>query len=1041
MAVTVSINGTNHTIPQAGETGWGDSVTAWVQAVSSHLLQKTGGNFTLTSEVDFGSTAGIKTLYYKSRAANPSSTGIVRLGNQEAIGWRNQANNADLSLLVNQSDKLTFNSLELVDTSLSNLTGLIADTHVSGSAAIAYSKLNLASAIVNADVSNSAAIAYSKLNLTSSIVNADIAVAQAIAFSKMESLTASRVLQSSAGGVLEPSSVTTTELGYVSGVTSAIQTQIDSKVTRPGSSTDNAVSRYDGITGQVQNSGVTIDDSNNVAVPGNLVVTGDLTVNGTTTTLNTATLDVEDKNITVNALGSDASAEGAGLTVDRTGTNGSLIYAAAAATKFKIGDEGSEVEVADISTAQTLSNKTLTSPLLTTGVVDDGLDLIEEASLSSPSAGRKRLGLKSDGKLYLRDSSGNETQVGSGGGSGVNYILNPDAETDTTGWATYKDQDQATPENGTGGTSSLTWTRSTTSPLRGLASFLLTKSGSVSERGEGVSYDFSIARSDRAKVLQIDVDYEILTGTYQTGDLTFWIYDVTNSTLIQPSGYQLEAVGTGVIAKARLTFQTASNSESYRLLIHTASATTQNFTILFDNFSLGPQVVPLGAPVTDWVPYTVSSISAISGTLTNYTVTAYQKRNGDSASYRFRLLFSGAAGTWSQPIFPLPSGQVIDTAKIPGGLDFRQYTGGRLFDSSPGVNYEASGFIYTTTSVLAQFTSTVTHSGTAPAEPSAITQSAPFAWASGDGLYFEITDVPIVGWSSSTVVSSSAATRAVVARYTTATAGSYGTGGAILDFTTKVIDTHGAVTTGASWKFTAPVPGNYRVGTGLSPGGTNGLYAVVGKNGADYARVAQVRSGSGAPEINGSTIVALSAGDYIQIAVYSETATTSLATNAVLNYVDIELIQGPSQIAASEVIAFRASNTAGTSFTGGAGFVDVPFVTEAFDTHGAFATPTFTAPAPGLYELSFNLFTNGATLTTSQSAQAQLVVTGASAANYSGFLDTGNGASKNLVLNGSIILQMNAGDTAKLQFASDVTAVLNSTAGRNYFQAQRLGGV
>lgn len=81
MAVTVSINGTNHTIPQAGETGWGDSVTAWVQAVSSHLLQKTGGNFTLTSEVDFGSTAGIKTLYYKSRAANPSSTGIVRLGN------------------------------------------------------------------------------------------------------------------------------------------------------------------------------------------------------------------------------------------------------------------------------------------------------------------------------------------------------------------------------------------------------------------------------------------------------------------------------------------------------------------------------------------------------------------------------------------------------------------------------------------------------------------------------------------------------------------------------------------------------------------------------------------------------------------------------------------------------------------------------------------------------------------------------------------------------------------------------------------------
>lgn len=41
--------------------------------------------------------------------------------------------------------------------------------------------------------------------------------------------TASRALQINGSGELESSSVTTTELGYVSGVTSAIQTQIDSK--------------------------------------------------------------------------------------------------------------------------------------------------------------------------------------------------------------------------------------------------------------------------------------------------------------------------------------------------------------------------------------------------------------------------------------------------------------------------------------------------------------------------------------------------------------------------------------------------------------------------------------------------------------------------------------------------------------------------------------------------------------------------------------------------------------------------------------------
>lgn len=81
MAVTVTLNGTNYSIPQTGETDWGDQVTLWAQAVSSHLLQKTGGSFTLTTEVDFGANAGLKSLYLKSRATNPAASGQVRLGN------------------------------------------------------------------------------------------------------------------------------------------------------------------------------------------------------------------------------------------------------------------------------------------------------------------------------------------------------------------------------------------------------------------------------------------------------------------------------------------------------------------------------------------------------------------------------------------------------------------------------------------------------------------------------------------------------------------------------------------------------------------------------------------------------------------------------------------------------------------------------------------------------------------------------------------------------------------------------------------------
>ena len=56
---------------------------------------------------------------------------------------------------------------------------------------------------------------------------------------------------------------------------------------------------------------------NNATVGGNLAVTGNLTVSGTTTTLNTATLDVEDKNITLNFGSGDtsSSANGAGITI------------------------------------------------------------------------------------------------------------------------------------------------------------------------------------------------------------------------------------------------------------------------------------------------------------------------------------------------------------------------------------------------------------------------------------------------------------------------------------------------------------------------------------------------------------------------------------------------------------------------------------------------------------------------------------------------------------------------------------------------------
>ena len=63
------------------------------------------------------------------------------------------------------------------------------------------------------------------------IVNADINSSAAIAFSKMADLTASRALVSDGNGDVSVSAVTSTEIGHLDGVTSAIQTQLDTKAT------------------------------------------------------------------------------------------------------------------------------------------------------------------------------------------------------------------------------------------------------------------------------------------------------------------------------------------------------------------------------------------------------------------------------------------------------------------------------------------------------------------------------------------------------------------------------------------------------------------------------------------------------------------------------------------------------------------------------------------------------------------------------------------------------------------------------------------
>ena len=89
------------------------------------------------------------------------------------------------------------------------------------------------------------------------------------------------------------------------------------------------------LAGGFGSNAVTIGDSNDVVTIGNdLIITGDLTVSGDTVSANVATLDVEDKNITLNKGSGDTSstADGAGITIQdavNSDTDATLLWNAA----------------------------------------------------------------------------------------------------------------------------------------------------------------------------------------------------------------------------------------------------------------------------------------------------------------------------------------------------------------------------------------------------------------------------------------------------------------------------------------------------------------------------------------------------------------------------------------------------------------------------------------------------------------------------------------------------------------------------------------
>jgi hypothetical protein len=149
--------------------------------------------------------------------------------------------------------------------------------------------------------------------------------------------------------------VSDTEIGYLNGVTSAIQTQMDAK----------APLASPALTGD--------------ATAVNLTVSGNLTVNGTTTNLNSTNLVVEDKNIVLADVETptDTTADGGGITL-KGATDKTLNWVDATDAWTSSEDfnllTGKSYEIAGTSvlSATTLGSGVTTSSLTSVGTIATG---------------------------------------------------------------------------------------------------------------------------------------------------------------------------------------------------------------------------------------------------------------------------------------------------------------------------------------------------------------------------------------------------------------------------------------------------------------------------------------------------------------------------------------------------------------------------------------------------------------------------------------------------------------------------------------------
>ncbi len=788
-----------------------------------------------------------------------------------------------------------------------------------------------------------------------------------------------------------------------------------------------------------------------------VVIKGSLHVEGTTFSENQ--LEVTDTNISVNVGGNDVSSEGAGVTVERTGTKGSLAYEDALASKWKAGPLGSESEIITATHAQTLTNKTLTAPTISnpnvstgtftnptlTSAIVDSLVMTEGSTPAAPASGKRKVYAKADG-VYQIDSLGNESKVGTGSGSGggvTNLIVDGDADGALSSiFVPYQNSSGARPTTGSGGvTTGITTSVSAVSPIVGAKSYLLTKDA-ANRQGGGWSIPFAVDLGYRAKVLKISTDYIVNSGTFVSGsagvdsDVVWYIYDATNAQVIEPSSIKMLSNSTTLSDKFEATFQASATGASYLLIAHIATASASAYELKVDSVTVSPSTYVYGTPITDWMPYT----SIITG-CTAASVQFFYRRVGDSIDIKGNFIANSPNG--SIATFSLPPGLTASAAKY--GTVTGDYAGFGIKNNSSTNTRKRFSLQAVSGGTFIYYGSDDYAAGASPG--STITGSS--IWNSGEAQAVFYPSLPITGFSSSVQMSDQADTRVVGGSY-------YGSGQYLADatwttikFATKLEDT-AAIYNSTTGIGTIVTPGLYEFDSALAYGtggySTPAIFSArLQINGATNYGMGDVGFTAAAnPNIPvGKIRLPMKSGDTFQIQGYKTNwgGSSGFDADGTKTKFSFVRISGPQAIAATDIIAMRSTNTSGQAVATGATAVLTGWTTS-FDSHGAFnaSTGIFTVSAAGFYRISALITPLSAAYTAGSARYHAIFLSGtaASTISLSGVQATTTAAY--IAMQGSTLMYYKAGDTISLSWEnnSGTSCSLLTSASSNWITIERI---